>query len=201
MRYRGWPRAGRLTCLLFLLMLSARPALADVSVYRDQPRFWVAVSAAQTTLDFGRLDARPLTLGLRVGGMMDDMFGTELRIARGIVADRDERAVGSGRARRDDSLDHLASALVLARLPLAEHVYARAFAGLSDAQIRTRLRRCNAGACRSDTERNDDTSLSWGLGGYWQPQPALALSVEFMRYVDRDTLALDAIELAAVFLF
>ncbi|KAF0810871.1 hypothetical protein A167_00358 [Alcanivorax sp. S71-1-4] len=201
MRYRGWPRVGRLACLLFLLALSARPVLAEVSVYRDQPRFWVAVSAAQTTLDFGRLDASPLTLGLRVGGMMDDTFGTELRLARGIVADRDERVAGTASARRDDSLDHLASVLVLARLPLAEGVYARAVAGLSDAQIRTRLRRCNGGACRSDTERNDDTSLSWGLGGYWQPQPSLALSVEFMRYLDRDTVTLDAVELAAVFLF
>ena len=201
MRNLGRLPGSLLICLLPLLIFHARPALGDVAVYRDQPRFWVALSTAQATLDYGARESSPLTLGLRVGGMMDDIFGTELRITRGIVADRNERAIGAGSVRRDDSLDHLASALLLARWPVAGDFSLRAFAGLSDAQIRTRLRRCHAGVCRSDTERNDDTSLSWGAGGYWQPQPELALSIEFMRYVERDYLTLEALELAAVFLF
>lgn len=161
-------RGSHIFPVLLLGLCSA--ATAEIAVYRDAPNSYVAANIMMTTVDGGPIDQNQGGLTVRMGGMLDENFGAEVRLGRGLWHET-QRLPGAVRLQVD--VDHIAGvyavgrlpfAVPLVELPLVDRLFVHALAGVADVQLRAEQDIC-VGTCGATTvTRESTTDFSWGVG-------------------------------------
>ena len=183
----------------------AEEGKAKVAHFQDSRYGYAAANLMHFNLDYdGRYEQNPSGLALRLGGMIDENWGLELRM--GVGPSGDTRRAENSRNKVDYTVDHVGALLATGKwsfeppvmLPvLKPHIdsfFVQGFAGVADVKVKTVARRCNLQGCLSDTERNDDTSLAFGAGLGVRTAYDIGLSLQYMQYVDKEYITVSAIE-------
>ncbi|MCG8438742.1 MAG: outer membrane beta-barrel protein [Pseudomonadales bacterium] len=171
-----------------------------IAHYQDQRYGYVAGNLMHLNLDYDSRELTPTGLGVRLGGMIDEHWGVELRVGAGPSADtyRSE----TSRNKVDYTVDHVGALLATGKWSFAAPVmkqqidsfFVQGYAGIADVKIKTVRRRCNAVACDDDTDRNDDTSLAFGAALGLRTAYNIGLSLQYMQYVDKDYITVTGVE-------
>lgn len=195
-----------------LATLASVPVLAEdkapleperVAVYRERPSSYAGLGLFSSTVDANTTSQKPGGLHVRMGGMLDQHWGAEVRLARGVWHERDR--VGNAKIQQD--IDYLAGAYLTSRwafavplveLPLVQRMFVQGHLGVAGVRLRTEIERCTP-ACDTRATRNDWTDLSWGGGvGLEVKLPQIpnqiGLSLEYMHYGDKYDVEVSAIE-------
>ena len=192
--------------ILFLGLLLASASQADgVAHYQDQRFGYVAGNLIHFNLDYDSREVTPTGLAVRLGGMVDEHWGVELRAGTGPSGDTWRS--GNNASKVEYTVDHVAALLGTGKWSfespvslsvLDRHVdnfFVQGFAGVADVKIKNIRRRCNATTCRrDDTDRNDDTSLAFGAAVGVRTAYNIGLSLQYMQYVDKDYITVTGIE-------
>ncbi len=195
--------------MLFGLLLSpavwaAEPAESDpssrVAHFQDSRYGYAAANLMQFNLDYNRYETTPSGLALRLGGMIDENWGVELRLGTG--PSPDTRRAQNSRNKVDYTVDHVGALLATGKWsfdsPVAKQqvdsFFVQGFAGIADVKVKTEARRCNALGCSSDVERDDDTSLAFGAAIGLRTVWDIGLSLQYMQYVDKEYITVTGIE-------
>jgi hypothetical protein len=170
------------------LLAAAMQAQAQdkVSVFQQQPLTYLSGSVGMANLDFGSFDVDSPILGIGMGAMVNKYVGVEIRLARSVTREDHQNS--------QYALDHLASALATLRFPVWRFIYGQAYAGISDAQVMSI-------SPTGDTERNNDTTLSYGLDLGIHVVPHWRVSAGYSSYIDKSYWKVTAIEGSLQYLF
>ena len=175
-----------------------------VAHFQDSRYGYAAANLLHFNLDYDDYELTPSGLALRLGGMVDENWGVELRVGTGPSGDT--RRSETSRYKVDYTVDHVGALLATGKwsfdspLKLAgldaylDSFFVQGFAGVADVKVKTVTRRCNALRCRSDTDRNDDTSLAFGAAIGMRTAWDIGLSLQYMQYVDKDYITVSGIE-------
>jgi hypothetical protein len=202
-----------------LLLGLCSAATAEIAVYRDAPNSYVAANIMMTTVEGGQVDQSQGGFSFRLGGMIDENFGAEVRLGRGLWHET-QRLPGDVRLQID--VDHVAGLYGTARLPfnvplidvpLVDKLFVHALAGVADIQLRAQQDIC-VGGCRGTTvTRESALDFSWGLGvGAELKLPKIelpvmnmprrvGLSLEYMDYSGFDDVDVSGIEAGVMVFF
>ncbi len=173
-----------------LAWLFSLPALAadEVSVYQQQPRSYVSGGIGQVTMTFDDYEVKLPILSVGATAMVNDYVGVGFRLARSVARDEYHHTAFS--------LDHLATAYATVKVPVWKFFYAQVYAGVADAKMKT------AGPSpRRDTERNDDTSISYGLDLGIKATPRINMALGYSHYIDESYWEVSSIEGRLQYLF
>ncbi|EKF73428.1 hypothetical protein A11A3_13785 [Alcanivorax hongdengensis A-11-3] len=186
---------------LILVGLLISPSLwADsIAHYQDRRNAYVGGSLMAMKLEYDDGAVNPAGVNVRLGGMLDEHWGVELRA--GVGPSPDTWRGNNGR-KVDYTLDHVGALLLTGRLPFQSPValpridslFVQGFAGLADTKVKTDRRYCNAGVCRSDVERNDDTTFAWGVGAGLRTEYNIGLTLQYMHYTTREYIDITSVE-------
>lgn len=173
---------------------------AQVAHFQDSRYAYAAVNLMHLNLDYNRYETTPSGLALRMGGMVDEHWGVELRLGTG--PSPDTRRSENRRSKVDYTVDHVGALLATGKWSFAspvakqqlESFFVQGFAGIADVKVKTEASRCNAMGCRSDVERNDDTSLAFGAAIGVRTAWNIGLSLQYMQYVDKEYITVTGIE-------
>lgn len=185
--WRWWP--------VVVLMLPLQAAADRVHMYTEgDENQWLGLTVSQINLEFDldddELKQQPIAAGFRMGVLPWEYFGAEFRGATGVREGRD-RTWENGV--REDTLEYLASAFALARVPLIQDFSLRGYVGGSALQVRM----------EDDlgSDRHSRETFAWGIGGVWRPMSELALTVEYTDYGSKYDLDVEGFEVGALFYF
>lgn len=194
-------------------------ATAEMSVYRDKPNSYVATNLMFTNIDGGAVDQTQGGFSVRMGGMLDENFGAEVRFGRGLWHETQRFPSG---ARVQADVDHIAGIYGVARLPFAvpfvqlpvvDRLFVHALAGVADVQLRHEQNICLAGCGRTMVRRSSALDFSWGVGlGMEIDMPKtnlpvfnlpqrVGLSLEYMDYSGFNDVDLSGIEAGIMMFF
>lgn len=173
---------------------------ARVAHFQDSRYGYAAANLMHLNLDYDNYELTPTGLGLRLGGMVDENWGVELRLATG--PSPDTRRSETSRNKVDYTVDHVGALLATGKWSFASPVakqyvdslFMQGFAGIADVKVKTEARRCNAAGCRTGTDRNDDTSLAFGAAIGLRTAWNIGLSLQYMQYVDKEYITVSGIE-------
>lgn len=216
MHFRG-ARSVIVYCLAATMSLVlSMPVLAEVAVFREQPKSYVASNIMVATLDAEGIDQQPGGFLFRLGGMMDEYYGAEVRLGRGFWHESDQLP-GGGRLRID--IDHVLGVyftgrksfpLPFIRLPLVDGLFVQGQLGVADVQLKGRTLVCGA-ECSRSVDRRTTTDLSWGVGvGTELTLPKMqipgvprnvGLSLEYMNYGGKNDLDITSLEAGIMVFF
>lgn len=174
-----------------------------VAVYRERPSSYAGLGLFSSTVETPATSQKPGGLHVRMGGMLDEHWGAEVRLARGFWHETDR--LGNSKVQHD--VDYLAGAYLTSRwafavplveLPMVQRMFLQGHLGVADARIRSETETCTP-ACIDRVTRNDRTDLSWGVGvGLEVKLPSvpnqIGLSLEYMDYGDKYDVEVSAIE-------
>lgn len=174
-----------------------------VAVYRERPSSYAGLGLFSSTVETPATSQKPGGLHVRMGGMLDEHWGAEVRLARGFWHETDR--LGNSKVQHD--VDYLAGAYLTSRwafavplveLPMVQRMFLQGHLGVADARIRSETETCTP-ACIDRVTRNDRTDLSWGVGvGLEVKLPSvpnqIGLSLEYMDYGDKYDVEISAIE-------
>lgn len=201
----------RLCGLLAALLLPQTPAWSAepaVNIYRDAPRSYVGANLVYGTLEFDNAeeDFHPGAIMVRLGGMANDYFGMEARFGTGVGKTTFRESAGGTSTKVDFSVDYLGGVYFTARapllsLPLVGDFYTQGYLGLGAEQIKSETRVCNATSCRSDTERNDESDVSFGAALGVRPRADLSLGLEYMQYASKNGIEVSTLEAGIMYHF
>lgn len=171
-----------------------------VAHFQDSRYGYAAANLMHFNLDYDDYELTPTGLGLRLGGMVDDYWGVELRLATG--PSPDTRRLENTPYKVDYTVDHVGALLATGKWSLpsplvkqhVESLYVQGFAGIADVKVKTETRRCTALGCRTTQDRNDDTSLAFGAAVGLRTTYNIGLSLQYMQYVDKDYITVTGIE-------
>ncbi|MCC1496062.1 outer membrane beta-barrel protein [Alcanivorax sp. 1008] len=153
-----------------LLVGLCSAATAEIAVYRDAPNSYVATNIMMTNVQGGQVDQSQGGFSVRMGGMVDQNFGAEVRLARGLWHET-QRLPGSVRLQID--VDHIAGVYAVGRLPfdvplvelpLVDRLFVHALAGVADVRLRAEQDICIGGCGSTTVTRRSNLDFSWGLG-------------------------------------
>ena len=177
---------GWLAAMALLAAAMQAQAQDKVSVFKQQPLTYLTGSVGMANLDFDTFDVDSPVLGIGMGAMVNKYVGLEVRLARSVTREENQNS--------RYALDHLASALATLRFPIWRFVYGQAYAGISDAQVMSI-------SPTGDTERNNDTTLSYGLDVGVHVVPHWRVSAGYSSYIDKSYWKVTAIEGSLQYLF
>lgn len=194
--------------ILAALLLSPSLWADTLAHYQDRRNAYVGGNISALNLDYRNGDLSPSGVGVRLGGMIDRHWGMEVRAT---VAPLKDTRRGSNGFKADYTVDHVGALLATGRYPfslpfelpllgalenrLVENYFVQGFAGVADAKVKTDRRfSCSSGACRQDTERNDETSLAWGVAVGVRSRHNLGLTLQYMHYISADPIDVTSIE-------
>ncbi|MDX1803078.1 MAG: outer membrane beta-barrel protein [Alcanivorax sp.] len=186
--------------ILFGLFLCSPLWAQPIAHYHDQRNVYAGLSAMMFTVDYGSGDTvNPGGLGFRLGGMLDSHWGMELRA--GVAPIKSTLSLGADRS-ADVTLDHAAALLLTGRLPfrspmplpMIKDLFVQGFAGLADAQVKSDRHWCSASRCRSDVERNNDTTPAWGVGAGLRTDFNVGLTLQYMHYISQSYIDISGYE-------
>lgn len=175
-----------------------------VAHFQDSRYGYAAASLMHFNLDYDEYELTPSGLGLRLGGMVDENWGVELRLATG--PSPDTRRTETRRYKVDYTVEHVGALLATGKWsfqspvtlpgldPYLDSFFVQGFAGVADVKVKTETRRCNALGCRTDTDRNDDTSLALGAAVGLRTAWNIGMALQYMQYVDKDYITVTAVE-------
>ncbi|MZR63199.1 outer membrane beta-barrel protein [Alcanivorax sp. DP30] len=173
---------------------------AQVAHFQDSRYGYAAANLMHLNLDYDNYELTPSGLMLRLGGMVDENWGVELRVGTGPSGDT--RRSETSRNKVDYTVDHVGALLATGKWSfdspvVKQHVesfFVQGFAGVADVKVKTVARRCNAQGCRSGVDRNDDTSLAFGAALGMRTAYNIGLSLQYMQYVDKEYITVSGIE-------
>ena len=174
-----------------------------VAVYRERPSSYAGLGLFSSTVETPATSQKPGGLHVRMGGMLDEHWGAEVRLARGFWHETDR--LGNSKVQHD--VDYLAGAYLTSRwafavplveLPMVQRMFIQGHLGIAGARVRSETETC-APACIDRVTRSDRTDLSWGAGlGLEVKLPQVpnqvGLSLEYMHYGDKYDVEISAIE-------
>lgn len=169
-----------------LLLVSSVQAAEPVSVYHQRPLSYLHASLGQMSMDFDNSQVDMPTLRLGMGGMINQYVGMEFSLATSLDRAHEKKVTYS--------LDYMASAFTTVRFPIWRFIYGQAYAGVSHAKLKTI-------SPRKDTERNDDTSLSYGIKVGLRVVPHWRIAAGWSHYIDEPYWKVSAIEGSLQYLF
>lgn len=202
-----------------LLLGLCSAAMADTSVYRDKPNSYVATNLMFTNIDDGAVDQTQGGLSVRMGGMLDENFGAEVRFGRSLWHETQRFPTGD---RIQADVDHVAGLYGVVRLPfrmpfvqlpVVDRLFVHALAGLADVQLRYEQNLCLAGCGPTRVRRSSELDFSWGMGmGVEIKLPKtnlpvvnmperLGLSLEYMNYSGFNNIDVSGIEAGVMMFF
>ncbi len=173
---------------------------AGVAHFQDSRYGYAAANLMHLNLDYDNRELTPTGLGLRLGGMVDENWGVELRLAA--APSGDTYRSDTSRNKVDYTVDHVGALLATGKWSLdapvlkqhLDSLFVQGFAGVADVKVKTVVRRrCNT-VCDSDTRRNDDTSLAFGAALGLRTRYNIGLSLQYMQYVDKDYITVTGVE-------
>lgn len=179
-----------------------------VHIYQDRPRSYVGMNIAHAIIKFDNFDedVTLTALNARLGAMTSDHLGMEVRF--GFGGDKHTlRSENDSRDKLDQSIDYLGGLYLTGRAGILNlpyelgRIYTQGYLGMGTGQIENVTRLCNAGSCREDTERNDETGFSWGVALGVQPRPEISLALEYMQYFSTDEVELNTVEAGIMYHF
>lgn len=202
---------------LFWLATAAASAQAAetqpdrVAFYREVPHSYAGIGLFSASVERDPLDQAPGGLHVRLGGMVDEHWGVEARLARGIWHET-QRFGTSGRVQVDVS--HLAGVYLTSRwafgIPLVEipavpRMFVQAQAGLVDIGLKSELESCTP-LCTTVERRDNHNDFSWGLGvgleaRVPQVQYPVGLSLEYFNHGEQDQIEITTVEAGVQFFF
>lgn len=157
-----------------------------VAVFKQQPLTYLTGSIGMANLKFDNFSVDSPILGIGMGAMISPYIGLEIRLARSVTREEHQNS--------RYALDHLASAAATLRFPLWRFIYGQAYVGIADAQVMSI-------SPSRDTERNNDTTLSYGLDLGIRVVPHWQLSAGYTSYIDKSYWKVTAIEGRLQYLF
>ena len=202
-----------------LLLGLCSAANAEIAVYRDAPNSYVAANIMITTVEGGQVDQNQGGFSVRMGGMLDENFGAEVRLGRGLWHET-QRLPGDIRLQVD--VDHIAGVYAVGRLPFAvpvvelplvDRLFVHALAGVADVQLRAEQDFCVGGCGGTKVTRKSVLDFSWGVGfGAELKLPKIelpvlnmprrvGLSLEYMNYSGFDDVDVSGIEAGVMVFF
>ena len=188
--------------ILFGLFLCPPLWAQPIAHYHDQRNTYAGLSAMMFTVDYGQGNkVTPGGVGFRLGGMLDEHWGMEVRAAVGPIKSSRDLASGS-RNYADVTLDHAAALLLTGRLPfrspvalpMVKDLFVQGFAGIGNAQVKADRHWCNSVRCHSDVDRNNDTTLAWGVGAGVRTDFNLGLTLQYMHYISQSYIDISGLE-------
>lgn len=138
--------------------------------------------ATQHNLDGGFFDADVMTLDGKIGTYFNENFSGEFRLGLGMT---DDDFFGS-----DIEVENYYGAYLRAGIPVTDAFYPYAIAGYSNVKV-------GVSGGGSDSE----SDFSYGLGADFALTNDMDLSIEYMRYLDKDGGEIDGIGLGLKFKF
>lgn len=200
-------------CLTMLVVASAQAAENEpsrVSFYREVPHSYAGIGLFSASVERDPLDQAPGGLHVRLGGMVDEHWGVEARLARGVW--HESQRLGAGRVQVDVS--HLAGLYLTSRwafgipvieIPAVPRMFVQAQAGLVDIGLKSEFESCTP-LCSTTEQRDNHNDFSWGLGigleaRVPQVQYPVGLSLEYFDHGEQNKIEITTVEAGIQFFF
>ena len=160
------------------------------------PGVYIGVGAGQVTVELDDApDLEPSVLVFRVGKMFDENVGIEGRLGGGTSSDDTDFDLIGFDASLEVEVENFYGIYGVGRLPLGDSFAVYGLLGFTSMSIDVSL----DSPIIEGSASEDESGLSFGVGGSWSPSDRFAFSLEYMSYLDEDDFAASSVSLGVQF--